>query len=122
LEAVARFIEQGGGYFEGIPGWGWQQLNGDLSLANDFGGNRLTARMGLVIADGWMDPTGKEGWRADRSGLTLTHAGTALKALEKHAAGQAKLSKSEAARKSLHDLPTWLPKDFQNGIPFSPDN
>ncbi|MCC6442541.1 MAG: hypothetical protein IT210_03675 [Armatimonadetes bacterium] len=100
LEEVARFIERGGGYFDGIPGWGWQQLNGSLSLAGDFGGNRLTARMGLAIADGWMDPTGKEGWLADRSGLLLSHAGAALDALEKHVSGQRQLSREELAQVS----------------------
>ncbi len=98
LEKVAAFIEGGGGYFDGIPGWGWQQLNPRLSLPNDHGGNRITARMGLAIADGMVGGTGKEGFLADRSGLDLTHAGRALAALEKQAAGGAKLSKQNLAQ------------------------
>lgn len=95
IEAIARFIEAGGGYFDGVPGWGWMQLNPTLSLASDYGGNKLTARMGLVIADGMLEQTGKEGFLADRSGLELAHAGAALKALEEHAAGRRELSKAE---------------------------
>ncbi|NLC57364.1 MAG: hypothetical protein GX774_11040 [Armatimonadetes bacterium] len=100
IEAVARFVDQGGGWCDGIPGWGWLQLNPGLSLADDYGGNRLSARMGLAIADGWLDPTGPEGWLADRSGLTFSHASTALTALERHADGQAKLAKEELAQVS----------------------
>lgn len=100
LEKVAKFIEDGGGYFDSVPGWGWQQLNPALSLSEDFGGNRLSARMGLVIADGMLDKTGAEGFLADRSGLALTHAGAALDALEKHAGGQASLSKGDLAQVS----------------------
>jgi len=100
LKAVAEFIQNGGGCFDGVPGWGWQQLNPRLSLSDDFGGNKLTARMGLVIADGMVDGTGKEGFLADRSGLALTHAGHALAALEKQARGEAKLSKEEFAQVS----------------------
>jgi len=94
-EKVAAFIESGGGYFDGIPGWGWKQLNPRLSLADDHGGNRITARMGLAIADGMVRGTGKKGFLADRSGLELTHAGRALDALEKQAAGGPKLSKND---------------------------
>lgn len=101
VEAIARFIENGGGYFDGIPGWGWQQLNPNLSLAEDYGGNKLTARMGLVIADGMVDPTGKEGFLADRSGLELTHAGLALKALSDHAAGVRTLDKATLSQVGL---------------------
>ncbi|HPD15139.1 MAG TPA: M60 family metallopeptidase [Planctomycetota bacterium] len=97
-DAVAAFIEGGGGYFDGIPGWGWQQLNPRLSLPNDHGGNRLTAQMGLVIADGIVGNTGKEGFLADRSGLDLTHAGRALAALERQANDGPKLSKDDLAQ------------------------
>jgi len=99
-QAVVRFIEGGGGYFDGIPGWGWRQLNPTLSLAEDHGGNQITARMGLVIADGMMGGTGREGWLADRSGLRWSHAGTALAALEKHARGETELSKEDLAQVS----------------------
>jgi len=99
-EAVARFIEGGGGYFDGIPGWGWLQLNPGLSLAEDHGGNKITARMGLVIADGMMEPTGREGWLADRSGLEWSHAGLALAALEKQASGERPLSREALAQVS----------------------
>lgn len=97
-EAVAAFIEGGGGYADGIPGWGWKQLNPRLSLAEDHGGNRITARAGLAFADGTVERTGKEGFLADQGGLELTHATRALAALEQQAAGGAKLSKDDLAQ------------------------
>lgn len=98
VEAVARFVERGGGYFDGVPGWGWQQLNPTLSLAADFGGNMVTARMGLAIADGMVELTGNEGFLADRSGLELSHAGRAVKALADHASGARTLEASALAQ------------------------
>ena len=97
-EKVAAFIEGGGGYADGIPGWGWKQLHPNLSLADDHGGNRLTARMGLAFADGSVEGTGKEGFLADRIGLDLAHAVCALAALEQQAAGGGKLSKDDLAQ------------------------
>jgi hypothetical protein len=47
-----------------------------------------------------MEGTGKAGWLADRSGLSLSHAGAALAALEKHARGEAALSKEDLAQVS----------------------
>lgn len=91
IEAIAKYVQAGGGYFDGVPGWGWQQLNPGLSLANDYGGNLLTDRMGLTIADGMVDPTGKEGFLADRKGLIEGHAGHALAALKEHASGRKSL-------------------------------
>ena len=98
LEAVAAFVQRGGGYFGAVPGWGWQQLNGSLSLANDFGGNKLVNRMGLAWCDGGVDGTGRQGWLADRSGLALTQGGVALAALVKHADGTARLAAAEVAQ------------------------
>lgn len=118
-DAVARFVENGGGYFDGIPGWGWQQLNPNLSLANENGGNRLTARMGLVLADGMMDATGKEGWLADRSGVRLSDACTAMVALTKHASGESKLSKEDLSQVShaLTNAAGAVPKDDKLFLP-----
>lgn len=120
LDAIARFVEAGGGLFDGVPGWGWQQLNPNLSLAVDYGGNKLTARMGMVIADGMVAPTGKEGFLADRSDLEMTHAGFALQALTDHAAGTRQLDRktisqvgvtlSNAAGAVPPDDPFLLPK------------
>ncbi len=101
MEAVADFIAAGGGYCDGVPGWGWLQLNPGRSLAQDYGGNRLTARMGLAIADGMLEPTGRRGFLADRSGLELSHAGRALKALKDHASGGRKLDDGDLAQVGL---------------------
>lgn len=98
IEAIARFVEQGGGCCSGTPGWGWLQLNPGKSLATDFGGNLLTARMGLVIADGMLEGTGREGFLADRSGLDLSHAARAVQALKEHASGMRKLDASDLAQ------------------------
>lgn len=114
-EAVVRFIEGGGGYFDGIPGWGWRQLHSEGSLAEDHGGNRITARMGLVIADGMMEPTGQEGWLADRSGLEVSHAGLVLAALEKQVSGERLLAKEELAQvaHTLTHAANAVPRDDQ---------
>ncbi len=98
IQTVADFIAAGGGYCDGMPGWGWLQLNPGRSLALDYGGNRLTARMGLAIADGMLEGTT---FPADRSGLDLSHSGRALKALKDHASGARKLSAADLAQVGL---------------------
>jgi hypothetical protein len=119
VSALAKFIEAGGGYFDGMPGWGWQQLNPTLSLSDHYGGNKLTAPMGLVIADGMLDHTGKSGFLADRKNLDLSHAGRALKALSDHVAGTRKLEASDLAQvaQTLGNAAGAVPPDDRILIP-----
>jgi len=119
IEAIAGFVEKGGGVWSGTPGWGWLQLNPGKSLASDFGGNRLTSRMGLVIADGMLDITGRQGFLADRSGLELSHASLALRALRDHASGTRKLNAADLAQVSetLGNAAGALPPDDKVLLP-----
>lgn len=97
-EAVTRFVAAGGGYFDAIPGWGWQQVNPGKSMSDDYGGNLVTAPMGLVIADGSVSPTGQQGWLADRVGLDVSHVGVALRRLKAQAAATTKMTPAEISQ------------------------
>ncbi|MBI5834428.1 MAG: hypothetical protein HZB16_19190 [Armatimonadetes bacterium] len=77
IDAIAKWIENGGGYFDAIPIWGWMQVTG-RDHAADCGSNRITARAGLMVADGGVDPTGKAAWVTDGVALDATHAQQAL--------------------------------------------
>lgn len=95
LRAVTAWVSAGGGYFGATPGWGWQQLHPNLSLASDFGGNKLVQPMGLAWCDEGLDATTQGGWAPERDSLALSHAGAALEALGRHADGTAKLNKAQ---------------------------
>ncbi len=95
VDAVAAFVERGGGVLGHGLGWGWSQLNPGKDLPTQFGGNRLLVRMGLAWSDGYLDPTAPNGvYLTDRSGLDLTQADRALAALT----GQAKLDAGATAQ------------------------
>jgi hypothetical protein len=51
MEAVAKFVRDGGGLVTAGTGWGWAQLNPGKSLANDYLGNRLLMQAGLIVSD-----------------------------------------------------------------------
>lgn len=92
-EAVASFLERGGGLMVAQTGWGWQQIKGGLSMAENPL-NRALARAGLAWTDAIADETAPGGYALDigairaahRSGLL--HGGAALDALIKDGAAQ----------------------------------
>ena len=78
VEAVASFVEQGGGALLTSCAWGWQQLHPDQDLRTELGGNRIANRMGLAWCDAYVDQRGADGWAVDGQHLDECHAGRAL--------------------------------------------
>ncbi|MCC7494135.1 MAG: hypothetical protein IT204_17380 [Fimbriimonadaceae bacterium] len=71
VDAVAAWVQRGGGLLVAGCSWGWQQLSPGKDLRVDQGANRIVARMGLALADQMVDRTGREGWASggDLDGL-----------------------------------------------------
>jgi len=101
INAVRRFIENGGGMVTGIPGWGWQQLNPKRDLARDNPANQLIAPMGVVYGRGTMRVAKNRKLKV-RPAPPLTHAARALDALRKN--GKSPLAVDTLTR-AVADLP-----------------
>lgn len=100
---VAAYIQAGGGFLTGAPGWGWQQVNPGKSLVDDFPGNRLLAPAGIVWADGTLDGGT---FSADRPS-DLLHAGKALALLQSGAAKPGDLAQaSDTLTRAARALPS----------------
>ena len=95
LDALSAFVRAGGGLVTAATGWGWAYLHPDLDLVNDYAGNRLLARVGIQWPDDWLERTSPEGYAVDGPPPALTHAGTALDAVEAHVAGERPLIRPE---------------------------
>ena len=94
IEALSAFVRDGGGLVTAVTGWGWAQLHPDLDLARDYAGNRLLAHLGIRWANDRLARTSPEGYAVEPP-PELTHTGTALEAIEAHAAGRRTLTVSE---------------------------
>ena len=77
IQAVIKFIADGGGLVAGGLGWGWLQLNPGKEL-NDLPGNRLLASFGIIWADGMLDRTTANGFSTKDTPELLCHASRAL--------------------------------------------
>ena len=97
LLAVEAFIRAGGGVLTSETPWGWLQLNPGKTLADDHAGNRLLAPGGLLWVDGTVPRTSPQGYAAGDTPPDLLHAGRALEALERHAAGGQELGAGDLA-------------------------
>jgi len=97
--AVATFVKGGGGLVAVGLGWGWLQLNPGKTLA-DHPANRLLAPVGIVWADGTLEPTAEGGYAAGAAPPALCHAGRALDAVAAHADGRAPLEAADLAQAS----------------------
>jgi len=113
LEALSEFVRGGGGLVTASTGWGWAYLHPDLDIINDYAGNRLLAPVGIQWADDSHDRTSPEGFAVDGPPPGLTHAGTALDALEAHENGKRTLTQPEIdqALESLIRAARFLPLD-----------
>ena len=80
LRILDRYIRGGGGLLAAELGWGWLQLNPGQTL-EQHGGDRLLASSGLLWADGTLDRTGPQGFRAGAPPSALWNASTALDAV-----------------------------------------
>ncbi|MHC5039200.1 MAG: M60 family metallopeptidase [Planctomycetota bacterium] len=95
-EALVAFVRNGGGLVSGVPGWGWQQLHPNQSLAEDFPGNRIFAQAGIVWGTGYMERTSEKGYAVKPGLPRMLHGKIALDALESQAKGKSPLGKEEA--------------------------
>ncbi len=103
-QAVAGFLERGGGLMVAQTGWGWQQIKGGLSMVENPL-NRAFASAGLAWTDAIADETAPGGYALDvgviravhRAGLL--HGGSALDALIKDAATSSKPAGADAAER-----------------------
>ena len=113
LNALSAFVRAGGGLVTAGIGWGWAFLHPDLDLVNDYAGNRLLAPIGIQWPDDWLHRTSPQGYAVDGPPPRLTHAGTAIEAVEAHAAGTRVLTQPETdqATDSLIRAAGCLPPD-----------
>ena len=112
IEALSAFVRNGGGLVTAVTGWGWAQLHPDLDLINDYAGNRLLTPVGIQWANAWLARTSPEGYAVEPP-PELSHTGTALDAIEAHAAGARTLTEPEIdqALGSLAFTSSCLPAD-----------
>ena len=95
LDALSKFVRDGGGLVTAVTGWGWAQLHPHLDLVSDYAGNRLLAHVGIRWSHDYLGRTSPEGYAVDGPPPELTHAGTALEAVEAHANGRRTLTQPE---------------------------
>ena len=95
IEALSAFVRGGGGLVTAVTGWGWAQLHPHLDLVSDYAGNRLLAHVGIRWSHDYLGRASPEGYAVDGPPPELTHAGTALEAVEAHANGRRTLTQPE---------------------------
>ena len=98
--AVERMIRRGGAFLTAECPWGWQGLNPGKSLANDFGGNKVLVKAGLIWAGGGVQKTSPLGLAAEANLSPLVHATPALQVLLAQAEGKAMPSGEELTQAS----------------------
>ncbi|MGM0493169.1 MAG: M60 family metallopeptidase [Armatimonadota bacterium] len=94
MDALDRFVREGGGMVTAFLGWGWLQLNPDRTLARDSLSNRLLAPMGIVWLDGYL-PQPDEGYGVGEGPPAPINANAALDAAIAHETGERELSERE---------------------------
>ena len=95
IEALSAFVRGGGGLVTAVTGWGWAQLHPHLDLVSDYAGNQLLAHVGIRWSHDYLGRTSPEGYAVDGPTFELTHAGTALEAVEAHANDRRALTQPE---------------------------
>jgi hypothetical protein len=81
IRRVQRWVRAGGGLIIASTGWGWQQLNPTLRLAEDGPMNRLVAPMGIVWTNQTVRDTGDNAFTAEPFEPDLYNAAALLAAL-----------------------------------------
>ena len=94
-EALGAFVREGGGLLTAETAWHWAGNNPQLDLVADFAGNRILAPVGIQWMDGYLKRTSALGFAVDGPPNALTHALSALDAIEAHEDGAATMSQSE---------------------------
>ncbi len=111
VQAVTRFVREGGGLVTAGLGWGWQQLNPNKKLLTDHPGNRLLAPAGIVWGSEMVEHTGSHGYVADLADPALLNAGDAFAALQAHQEHKATLDHGQLAQaaatvsQAMRDVP-----------------
>ena len=95
LQALAAFVRAGGGLVTAATGWGWAYLHPDQDLIEDYAGNRLLAPLGIQWSNDYFDTNLADSYPVNGPPPELTHAGKALEAIKKNAAGMRTLNQPE---------------------------
>ncbi|MHC5023038.1 MAG: M60 family metallopeptidase [Planctomycetota bacterium] len=111
LDRLRAFVERGGGLVTAQLGWGWQQLNGEKSLRDDFAANRLFAEFGLLWAHGTFSSIDPVATPIDTDRLAACHAAEALRQIGGGRRGQVSSERSEQSTAVLTTLVRVLPRD-----------
>ena len=98
LEALSAFVRSGGGLVTAATGWGWADLHPAQDLVKDFSANRLLAPVGIQWAYHLLHRRSPNVYRVDGPPPRLTHAATALDAVEAHESGTHTLSEQESVQ------------------------
>ncbi len=77
IEALRKFVRDGGGVLAAGLGWGWLQLNPQKSL-EEHPLNRAFGEMGILWADHTLDRSSKIGFKVRESLSPMLNAATAL--------------------------------------------
>ncbi|MHC5021720.1 MAG: M60 family peptidase N-terminal accessory domain-containing protein [Planctomycetota bacterium] len=104
-EQVVRFLRAGGALLCAHCPWGWAQLNAKhgATLRDDLPENRVLRHFGLVFADGYAEPTAKQGFAVARSVPGFAHAGEAFDEIVRGVKGAHQ--RAYLAEKLLRSLP-----------------
>lgn len=112
MEAVRRFLHEGGGFITAQTGWGWRQIHGGRPVTQ-LGVNRLLAPAGVAFSDGYADRTAPDGFAAagpvssmahGRAALLATLSGEAVGGAEARTAAHAAMSAVRAMPRDETDL------------------
>lgn len=116
IEAVRRWVQNGGGLVVTGPGWGWQQVNSAHDLSRDQSANKLVLPMGLAFGNGMLAGADAPLIGPTLGTLPLSGANAALDALEAQAAGRRTLTAGELSQVTavLGQAISALPPDGNN--------
>lgn len=70
-DAVAKFVDGGGGLVAAETGWGWMQLHPGKRITDDLPGNRILAPAGLLWTDGTLGRTSPDGFSTGRANFSM---------------------------------------------------
>ena len=94
-DALGEFVRAGGGLLTISTAWAWADNHPQLELVADFAGNRLLAPVGIQWSNDFLKRTSALGFATDAPPNALTHALSALDAIEAHEDGAPTMSQSE---------------------------
>ena len=112
VDALEKWIRDGGGVLAGQCAWGWLQVSGKASLdQNPL--QRLFGRFGVAWGEGYLGKSGPEGFATERDPPKLTHGDAAFAYLGSHTE-RSHIKKEQPmlqASATMTDLARVLPAD-----------